>query len=71
MKKLVFNVKINAPLSKVYDKMLGISDKSTYEEWTSLFNATSTYEGNWNKGEKILFVGTDENGVKGGLVAEI
>ncbi len=71
MKKLVFNVKINAPLSKVYDKMLGVTDKSTYEKWTSLFNPTSTYEGNWNKGEKILFVGTDENGKKGGMVSEI
>lgn len=71
MKKLVFNVKINASLSKVYDKMLGVTDKSTYEKWTSLFNPTSTYEGNWNKGEKILFVGTDENGKKGGMVSEI
>ena len=71
MKKLKFNVKINAPLSKVYDTMLGISDKSTYEKWTALFNPTSTYEGSWNKGEKIIFVGTDENGEKGGMVSEI
>jgi len=71
MKKLIFNITINAPISKVYDTMLGISDKSTYEKWTALFNPTSTYEGNWNKGEKILFVGTDENGEKGGMVSEI
>jgi len=51
--------------------MLGISNKSTYEQWTSLFNPTSTYEGSWNKGSKILFVGVDENGKKGGMVSEI
>jgi len=71
MKKVQFNVKINAPINKVYDSMLGISNKSTYEQWTALFNPTSTYEGNWNKGSKILFVGTDAKGEKGGMVSEI
>jgi hypothetical protein len=71
MKKLQFNVKINAPVNKVYDSMLGISNKSTYEQWTALFNPTSTYEGSWDKGSKMLFVGTDENGEKGGMVSEI
>ena len=71
MEKLTFNVKINAPVSKVYDAMLGISNKTDYEQWTSLFNPISTYEGGWNKGEKILFVGVDEKGEKGGMVSEI
>ena len=71
MKRLQFQVRINEPSTKVYDVMLGISNKSTYEQWTSLFNATSTYEGSWNKGSKILFVGIDENGKKGGMVSEI
>ena len=71
MKKLHFQVRINEPSTKVYDVMLGISNKSTYEQWTSLFNPTSTYEGSWNKGSKILFVGVDENGKKGGMVSEI
>ena len=51
--------------------MLGISNKSTYEQWTAMFNPTSTYEGGWNKGDKILFTGTDEKGEKGGMVSEI
>jgi len=51
--------------------MLGISNKSTYEQWTAMFNPTSTYEGNWNKGSKMLFVGFDEKGNKGGMVSEI
>lgn len=71
MKKIQFNVSINAPANKVYDLMLGISKKSTYEQWTALFNPTSTYEGNWNKGSKILFIGTDEKGEKGGMISEI
>ena len=71
MTKLQFKVNINAPLIKVYDCMLGISSKSTYEQWTALFNPTSTYEGSWNKGSKMLFLGTDENGEKGGMVSEI
>ena len=71
MKKLQFNVNINAPANKVFNVMLGINHKSTYEEWTALFNPTSTYEGSWNKGSKILFVGTDETGEKGGMVSEI
>lgn len=51
--------------------MLGLKDKSSYEYWTSAFNPTSTYEGSWEKGSKIYFVGVDENGKKGGMVSEI
>jgi hypothetical protein len=71
MKKIQFKVDINAPAAKIYDFMLGINSKSTYEQWTALFNPTSTYEGSWNKGSKILFVGTDSKGEKGGMVSEI
>ncbi len=71
MKKLQFNININAPVTKIYDVMLGINSKSTYEQWTSLFNPTSTYEGSWDKGSKILFVGVDEKGEKGGMVSRI
>ena len=71
MKKLQFKVSINAPVTKIYDIMLGITSKSTYEQWTSLFNPTSTYEGNWDKGSKILFIGIDEKGEKGGMVSRI
>lgn len=71
MEKLQFKVSINAPVAKVYDCMLGIKSKSTYEQWTSMFNPTSSYEGNWDKGSKILFVGVDEKGEKGGMVSRI
>ena len=71
MKKLQFKVSINAPVTRVYDLMLGINSKSSYEQWTSLFNPTSTYEGSWYKGSKILFLGVDEKGEKGGMVSKI
>ncbi len=71
MKKLQFKTTIKAPVNKVYDTMLGLSNKNSYEQWTALFNPTSSYEGNWNKGSKIYFVGVDEHGEKGGMVSEI
>ncbi|MEP7264471.1 MAG: SRPBCC domain-containing protein, partial [Bacteroidota bacterium] len=71
MKKVQFKISINAPASKVCDFMLGISNKQTYEQWTALFNPTSTYEGSWIKGSKMLFVGIDDKGEKGGMVSEI
>lgn len=71
MKKLQFKVSILALTSKVFDYMLGITNKSTYEQWTALFNPTSTFEGSWDKGSKILFIGVDEKGEKGGMVSRI
>ncbi|MDX2136114.1 MAG: hypothetical protein SFV52_15120 [Saprospiraceae bacterium] len=71
MSTLQFTVDIHAPASRVYDRMLGISTKSTYEQWTALFNPTSSYEGSWEKGSKMLFVGVDEQGEKGGMLSRI
>lgn len=71
MKKLQFKINIQANAEKVYQLMLGLQDRATYEYWTSAFNPTSTYEGSWDKGSKIHFVGVDENGKKGGMVSEI
>jgi hypothetical protein len=71
MQKLQFKKEINASAQKVYETMLGLKDKATYEYWVATFNPTSTYEGSWDKGSKIRFVGTDENGKKAGMVSEI
>jgi len=71
MKKIQFKKDINAPAKTVYETMLGLKDIKTYEQWTAEFNPTSTYEGNWEKGSKILFVGTDKNGKRGGMISEI
>lgn len=71
MKKIQFHIDINASANKVYNCMLGLDNKGTYEAWTAAFNPTSTYEGNWDEGSKILFVGTDENGKRGGMVSKV
>jgi hypothetical protein len=71
MKKLQYKQAINASAEKVYNTMLGIGNIKTYEQWTAEFNPTSTYEGNWEKGSKILFIGTDKDGKRGGMVSEI
>lgn len=71
MQKERYTAMIHAPAGMVYDKMLGISSKSDYEQWTSLFNPTSTYDGNWEEGSKMLFIGEDEQGEKGGMVSRI
>lgn len=71
MKKLQFKTSINAPVDSVYKTMLGINDINTYQQWTSEFNPTSTYEGSWDKGAKMFFVGTDENGKRGGMISRI
>ncbi len=71
MNNIQFTISIKASANKVFDTMLGLSNKSTYEQWTALFNPTSSFEGKWEKGSKMYFVGVDENGEKGGMVSEI
>lgn len=66
-----FKITINAPANLVFDKMLGLTDKASYEQWTAAFNPTSSYEGNWEQGQKMLFVGVDEDGEKGGMISRI
>ncbi len=68
MKTLAYHIDIHAPASQVFHKML---DKPTYKLWTAEFNPTSDYEGGWNKGDKIYFVGTNKDGKREGMVAEI
>ncbi len=70
MKKLHFNITINAPKEKVWHAML---DKESYKEWTLVFNAGgSYYKGDWSKGSKILFIGPDpKTGKEGGMVSRI
>ncbi len=68
MKKLHYKIDIQAPKEKVYEKMIGAE---TYRLWTAEFNPTSHFEGSWNKGDKIRFIGISEEGKKQGMLAEI
>lgn len=68
MEKLQFSTKINAPVQTVWSTML---DDATYREWTSAFYEGSYYEGDWNQGSEMRFLGPDENGSLGGMLATV
>lgn len=69
MEKLHFSIVVNAPREKVWHAML---DDEPYREWTTVFNQGSYYEGSWEKGSKILFLGPDpRTGKIGGMVSRI
>ena len=68
MKKLRYSAKINAPVGDVWTTML--SD-STYRKWTSAFNQGSYFQGDWAKGSEIRFLGPDDGGSLGGMIAVV
>ena len=68
MERLHFSIDINAPREKVWNTML---EDQTYREWTSEFMPGSYYEGDWSQGSKITFLGPDEKGKLGGMVARV
>lgn len=68
MEQLQFEKRINASANLVFDKMLS---KDTYEQWTYHFNPGSTFEGTWEKGSKIYFIGPQDDGKKEGMVGMI
>lgn len=44
----------------------------TYRQWTAAFNEGSYFQGSWDKGSKILFLGPDpQTGEEGGMVSRI
>lgn len=65
---MCFEISIGASPEKVYKTVI---DKEQYTEWTSEFNPTSHFKGSWEKGAKIVFLGTDSNGNIGGMVSRI
>src|SRR5690606_15549118 len=42
-----------------------------YRKWTSHFSPGSFFEGSWEKGEKIRFLGPDGDGQQSGMLARI
>ena len=68
MEKLSYSVKITAAVQDVWATML---NDATYREWTSAFNKGSYYEGDWRAGSEIRFLGPDEKGSVGGLIATV
>jgi uncharacterized protein YndB with AHSA1/START domain len=68
LKPMHFAIEINANVEKVFKLML---DNKSYSEWTSVFNPSSHYKGSWEKGSKIMFLGTDHDGSSGGMSSRI
>jgi len=64
MKKIDFSVQIDAPRLLVFETMVSAP---TYEIWTAAFMEGSRYEGSWEQGKKIRFLGPEPSG----MVAEI
>lgn len=54
MEKIHFSTLINAPREKMWDIVFG---KDTYGQWAKAFGADSYYDGSWEEGSDIKFLG--------------
>ena len=63
-----FEITINAPVKKVWDTMFA---QETYRQWTAAFEPTSYYEGSWEKGSKMKFLGAGGSGMISQIVENI
>ncbi|HLO45964.1 MAG TPA: SRPBCC domain-containing protein [Leadbetterella sp.] len=68
MEVIKFSIVINATREKVWNTML---QDTTYRIWTKEFAEGSHYEGSWEKGSEIHFLGPDEDGNLGGMYSRI
>lgn len=64
MKKLHFELEINAPSHRVYNTMI---EDRTYREWAAAFGEGCYFEGSWNTNDKIRFLSPQG----GGMLSEI
>lgn len=60
MKRLAFDIFIQAPREVVWEVML---TPETYKDWTAAFTEGSYFEGSWNQGESIRFMAPGGSGV--------
>src|SRR5688500_8830749 len=69
MQKLRFSIIISAPKETVWHTML---DDATYRQWSEVLAPGSHYVGSWEKGSRIVFLATKQNGKSGyvGMIAE-
>jgi uncharacterized protein YndB with AHSA1/START domain len=68
MEKLHFTVQIEAPVHTVWTTML---NDDTYREWSSAFNEGSYFEGSWDLGSEIRFLGPEEDGSLSGMIGTV
>lgn len=67
MNSMQFSITINAPGQKLWNTML---QQETYRIWTAEFCEGSYYEGSWEQGAKIRFLGPDGTGGMTSVIAE-
>lgn len=65
LKRMQFTTVIAAPAARVYEALIGLE---SYKQWTAPFMEGSYFEGSWQPGERIRFLGP---GGGEGMVAEI
>jgi uncharacterized protein YndB with AHSA1/START domain len=61
LQRLNFSIHIDAPVETVWDRML---DPHSYRDWTSAFMEGSYYEGSWEQGSRIRFLGPSGEGME-------
>jgi uncharacterized protein YndB with AHSA1/START domain len=59
MEKLEYKITIAAPAKTVWETML---QEETYKQWVAKSWPNSFYEGKWEKGEQVRFIGPDGSG---------
>lgn len=65
METIEYKIVINASARRVWEVML---NKVTYEQWVAKSWPNSSYEGKWERGEKIRFIGPDGSGTLAELI---
>lgn len=68
MKTMNFSITIKATKEKVWDTML---QQETYRIWAAEFMEGSYYEGSWEQGAKIRFLGPGGSGITSAIAVNI
>jgi len=68
MEKLQFETTIQASRETIWD---AIVNDAKYRFWADEFHPGSFFEGGWNEGDTIHFLGPDEEGNVSGMASEI
>lgn len=68
MEKLHFTVQIDAPVHTVWSTML---NDETYRDWSSAFGEGSHFEGSWDLGSEIRFLGPEDDGSMSGMIGTV
>lgn len=61
LQRLNYSIHIDAPVETVWDTMLA---PDSYRDWTSAFMEGSYYEGSWEQGSRIRFLGPSGEGME-------